>query len=553
MRDRITDTMQDLRPLMGGQVHLGDLTAVLARRYGQRPAIEDPAATPGIHEGGARSFDDVEDAVARLAAAHRDAGRTEGERALLLIGNRIDILLHALALSRIGAIPVPVNARLKTAEIAAIAESSGARVLVADDEVADGFAEATELGDLTVARTGDLGAWAKEHANQRLAEEGRDPSAVALLLTTSGTTGTPKAAALTSRGLMSSLGYFAGLPVGFQRGPRAGRDVAFAALPLTHVMGFAVALACLTTGVLLVRRDHFDAAEALALIEERRPNVFIGVPTMYADLEAADAEAHDLSCIQLWVSAADSMPTERARRFQRYGAASKVADQTIGSAVFLDIYGMVELSGAAAFRVYPPSPVKKLAIPSVAIVAPGLAVRAVDEDGDEVGWGTKGELQFRGNGVLQGYEGHEDAGPDEDGWFASGDFGRVWPGRVFQFAGRSKDRLKVGGFSVFPAEIEEELTQADAVSELAIVGVPDDRLGERLIALVVPTRRADFDPDAFLEWAAEQVAGYRRPREVVVVDEIPRGNNAKVDRDAATTLATDHLADTLADTPADVT
>jgi HIP---CoA ligase len=112
-------------------------------------------------------------------------------------------------------------------------------------------------------------------------------------------------------------------------------------------------------------------------------------------------------------------------------------------------------------------------------------------------------------------------------------------GGVFQFAGRSKDRLKVGGFSVFPAEVEEELREAPGLDDLAIVGVPDDRLGERLVAVVVTAN--GFDPDAFLAWAKDNTAGYRRPHEVVEVDELPRGANGKIDRNAATDLALQEL------------
>lgn len=168
----------------------------------------------------------------------------------------------------------------------------------------------------------------------------------------------------------------------------------------------------------------------------------------------------------------------------------------------------------------------------------------VDEDGAVLGSGDTGELQFRGPGVLEGDEGDEGrdvAGPDPDGWLSTGDHGRTFPGGLFQVSGRARDRLKVGGFSVFPAEVETELRQAPGVRDVALVGVPDDRLGERPVALVVAD--PDFGEEAFMAWAHDQVAGCRRPREVVIVDALPRGNNEKVDRDAATQLAVDGAAD----------
>ncbi len=538
---------RDLVPLLLGRgLHLGALTDVLARRYGDRPAFEHEAPTPGLHEGGVRTAADIEVGVARLAAAHRAGGIAEGDHVLVVLPNRVDILLHVLALARLGAVAVPVNDRLKPGEIASVATAAGAGAGIADaDRVAElsdreGLASLvwrpTDEGETSVA------AWLEAHPDERVdADEPRDPDATALLLTTSGTTGTPKAAALTSHGLLSSLGRLAGLPVGYRRGPRAGRDLLLAALPLTHVMGFAVALGALCAGVPLLFQDRFHPDDVLDVMEQRRPNVFVGVPTMYADLDTAGAADRDLSSIQLWVSAADKMPPERARRFQEYGAALRPGGRGIGRAVFLDIYGMVELSGAAAVRVYPPSFGPRMPWPAVALVLPGIEVRVVDADGNPLGWGTEGELQFRGGGVLRRYEGVEGAGPDEAGWFATGDHGRLWPGGIFAFAGRSRDRIKVGGFSVFPAEVEEELHEAPKIREVALVGVPDDRLGERPVALVVP---ADgFDEDEFLAWAHEQVAGYRRPQQVLVVDSLPHGNHRKIDRRAATDLAEKRLAE----------
>ena len=537
---------RDLAPLVLGRgVHLGALTAVLARHYGDRPAFEHDAPTPGLHDGGVRTTADLEVGVARLAAAHRAGGIAAGDHVLVVLPNRVDILLHVLALARIGAVAVPVNDRLKAGEIASIADSSDAVAAVADGEQVARLADEESLGSL-VWRPTDTGEqniadWLATHQDASVAPVARDPDATALLLTTSGTTGTPKAAALTSHGLLSALGRLAAAPVGYQHGPRGERDLLLAALPLTHVMGFAVTLGALCAGVPLLFRDRFHAEEVLDLVEQRRPNVFVGVPTMYADLDSAGAGSRDLSSIQLWVSAADKMPPERARRFQDHGAAFRVAGRPVGRAAFVDVYGMVELSGAAAVRVYPPSVGPRIGLPAVAVVLPGIEVRAVDPEGNPVGWGTEGELQFRGGGVLERYEGVEGTGPDAAGWFATGDHGRLWPGGIFAFAGRSRDRIKVGGFSVFPAEVEEELHDAPGVGEVALVGVADDRLGERPVALVVPNG-AGFDEERFLAWAHEHVAGYRRPQQVLVVDGLPHGPNRKIDRQAATQLAEERLA-----------
>lgn len=514
----------------GSGVHLGALTAVLADRYGERPAVVDPDRTPGLDHGETRTFTDLEDGVGRLATVHAETGVTAGDRVMVVCDNRIDVGLHAFAVARLGAVPVPVNHRLTAHEIDAIGRATGATAAVVDDDVAERLP--TRMRTLRVSEVAER----LPGAAHRAAPDGLDPEVTAILLTTSGTTGVPKAASLTSHGLLSSLGRLTLVPLGADLGPlRRDRDRIFACLPLTHVMGFSVLLASLSSGIPLVRRARFDAAEALDLIEAHRPNIVVAVPTMYADLEREGAARRDLSSVQIFVSSADVLPADRARRLQRYGAMARIAGRGIGSAVVVDIFGMVELSGPAAVRLYPPSPVGSLPAPSFAITLPGVRVRVVDEGGQPAPRGTIGELQWSGPNVLEGYEGHDEGGPDEEGWFGSGDQGRLLAGGLFQFAGRSKDRLKVGGFSVFPAEVEEGLEGGRGVAELAIVGVPDERLGERLVAVVVPTE--GFDDAEFLRWARAQVAGYRRPAEVVVVDELPRGANGKLDRNGATDLA----------------
>lgn len=519
--------------LLRGEAHLGELPALLARRYGDREAVEDPGRTPGLDHGEVRSFDDLEEATARLAAGHREQGRRPGERVLVLVSNRIDVALHVFALARLGAVPVPVNHRLTASEVAAVAESTSATAAVADAGLAAAIGD-----DVEVVTTEELGEAVRAHPEAGVTRSAQpDPRAVAVLLTTSGTTGMPKAAALTSHGLLASLGPLVLAPIGQGRGPRAGRDRMLASLPLTHVMGLATLLGALCAGIPLLRRERFHAEESLDLIEERRINTFVGVPTMYADLERAGAADRDLSSVQLWVSSADVLPPDRARRFQDHGALTRAAGRGLGSAAFVDIYGMVELSGAAAVRLYPPTVVGRPWLPSFGVRLPGMEVRAVDADGRPVGPGRVGELQFRGGGVLRDYESHEGQGPDEAGWFATGDQGRVWPGGVFQFTGRAKDRLKVGGFSVFPAEVEQELRDAPGLLDVAVVGVDDDRLGQRPVAVVVPDE--GFDPDGFLAWAKEHVAGYRRPTGVVEMEELPRGNHGKIDRAEATRVASE--------------
>ncbi|MCB9787128.1 MAG: acyl--CoA ligase [Deltaproteobacteria bacterium] len=523
--------------LLGLGADLGLLPALLAERWGDRPAIDAPDRVPGLAAGGLWTYADVEEATARLAAAHRASGVQPGDTVLLALDNTPDTLFHVFALARLGAVAAPVNARLRAGELEGVVRATRAGRALVSERLADHEA----LSGLRVLQVGPVEherSFARLLVDRPGLVEARrgDPDRVAVLLCTSGTTGQPKAAALTSRGLTSAAGRIRA-PLAAPGPDGKSRFTVLAPLPLAHVMGLSTALVTLSTGARLVHRPRFDAEQTLDLLEAGGASIFVGVPTMYADLEAAGADRRDLGAVRAWVSAADAMPPERARRFQARGAALSVLGRPVGSALFVDVYGMVELSGAAAVRVYPPSPAAPLETATPAFTLPGIEARVVDARGEPVGYGKSGELQFRGQRVLKGYRGVEGAGPDAAGWFSTGDLGRLGPGGLLALSGRQRDRLKVGGFSVFPAEVEATLATWPQVAEVAVVGLSDARLGERPAALVVP-RGDDFDLEAFSAFAQEQVAGYRRPHEVRLVDALPRGGNGKIDRRAATEMMT---------------
>lgn len=533
------------RLVFGGGLPLGELTRVLAEAYGDRPAIAAETATPGLPRR-LRTYAALDEDVGRLAAACQAALPGDPHTVAILCANRIDVLLHVLAISRAGRVPLPLNARLRPDEQAAAISAAGAEALVADADAAAPLlaaAPAPPAGrPLRVLWTGaggaplrdgfDLAAWLSAHPHESAQPAPLDADAPGILLCTSGTTGMPKVARLTSRGLLGALGRVHALPVGHRRWLRPGRDVVIVALPLTHVMGLGTLIGALCAGVKVIHLERFDAAKVLERIEEDQPNVFVGVPTMYADLETAGAAQRDLSSIELWVSAADAMPPDRARRFQGYGALVRPAGWRLGTAAFADVYGMVELAGPAAVRFYPPAP-RGRELPAIGLVLPGFSARVVDAEGRPRRIGGTGELQLKGKGVFAGYQGS--GGVPDGGWFATGDIARLGPAGTFAFVGRTADRIKVGGFSVFPAEVEQELRGHPLVQELAVVGVPEERLGEIPVALVVA--RAGFDAQEFVEWAASRVAPYRRPRRAFTVEKLPRGGNAKLDRRRAREVA----------------
>jgi acyl-CoA synthetase (AMP-forming)/AMP-acid ligase II len=551
LQDNLDRLRGSLSLVAGRGVELGRLPLTLSLLYGQRPAIRTPQPSPSLFPREQWNYHELEEDVARLAAAYLALGCSSGQRVALALGNRVETLLHIFALSRAGAIPIPVNARLKPSDFQNVLEASGAQILVADGDIGVRWKE--QNSSLKLERcfwTGlgykgrklddwpDLKQWLARFPLATLPAPPADSKMQSsLMLCTSGTTGRPKAAMLTSRGLLKQAGLLLAAPLGWQAPEAERRDALVAALPIAHVMGLSVHLSVLCTGALLIHHESFQSEVILDSLESSKANAFIGVPTMYADLEKAGAAHRDLSHVQLWISAADKMPEDRARRFQSYGSGAVINERRFGVAGFADIYGMVELSGPMAFRFYPLTLFGSFSMPPVSISLPGFKMRAVDEDGRPLRWGKVGALEVRGESVLKGYRGVSGAGPDKDGWFHTGDLVRLFPLGFFQLAGRTHDRLKVNGFSVFPAEVEEILREHKQVAEVVLVGIPDERMGEKPVALVIPPTGTVFDKEAFLEWAKVKVSGYRRPHDVIAVEDLPRGGNGKISRSTATKQA----------------
>lgn len=512
--------LREMLPLLRGYgVHLGDLTAVLARRYEQRPAIVD---APLLGRRGSHTFEELEEAVAGLAGVHRDAGVGTDEVVVVRLSDPVATLVNLLALARLGATPLLADVRVVPDDVDRLAGAAGAQRRLTD---------------------GDLATLHGAGGRRAVAEADRDPDVPTLLVATPGTTGRPKAAALSSHGLLSAIGRLAIAPVGWRTGIRADRDLVLSALAVTQVNGLSVALSALCAGIPLLARTDTEPAALLDALERHGPNVVAAMPATYADLELAGAADRDLRSVQLWLSTGDLMPATRARRFQRAGAAGQIGDRGVGTAAFVDVYGTAELSGPAALRVNPPSLIRPVPSPPLRVTLPGVEVRAVDTDGASVGWGAVGRLQFRGPGALHHRlpAEHTDAsggrsGTGEgSGWVATGDLGKVWPGDTFSLVGREVDRLEVDGVAVDPALVESQVRERRGVLDALLVGVRESDGGDRPVLLVVP--RPGWDRDELVRWAGRALRPAQRPRAVVEVDRIPSGPHGRVDRAAGRALA----------------
>ena len=425
-----------------------------------------------------------------------------GDRVVVATENTYDQFLGCLAVCRAGGIAVPINPHMRPEEVDHVIADAAAAVVLRD------------LADLDPAPP--LG--------HSLA---RDASATAMLFYTSGTTGKPKGVALSHQGLLGSLTAGA-------LWPGLGRDdEAVVSLPIAHIMGFITLLGMAAAGIPVWFLPRFRAPTVLDAIEERRASVFVGVPAMYRMLEEAGAAERDLTSVRIWVSGADAMPGELARRFKGYGATATLPlVGPVGEAGFVEGYGMVELGGGVATKISPPLLGLGLG-DSLGLPMPGYRFQVTGEDGRPVGAGQEGELWVRGPGRLEGYWGSPEATSElvtEDGWVRTGDLARRGAFGTAVFAGRKKDVILNGGYTVYAREVEAALEEHPDVAEAGVVGAPDDARGEVPVAVVRLVAGATITGADLVAWVGERLADYKAPRRIVIVDDLPKTGTQKVRR-----------------------
>jgi long-chain acyl-CoA synthetase len=461
---------------------LGSFLPRLAAIHGERTLMTSTAER--------LSFAQAAERVERWAGAvHAEV--TGGSRVVLILEG-YDLLLASLAVSRAGALPVPINVQMRPDEVDHVVRDAGAAMVVRDAVELGG---ASRLVEPVPARASD----------------------VAALFYTSGTTGKPKGVELTHRGLLGASNLAALFPSGLRH------DEAVVALPVAHIYGFTALLGLAAAGVPVHYLSRFRADDVLDAIEQRRATMFLGVPAMYRLMAEAGASARDLRSVRVWASGADVMPEDLAARFRHMGAsASLPVVGHVGDALFVEGYGMVELGGGVALKVGPNL-----------VALPGYRFRVVDDDGREVALGQVGELWVRGPGTLRGYYGDAKATADaltSDGWVRTGDLARRGIGNAVRFSGRKKDVIKHGGYSVYAVEVEAALTEHPDIVEAAVIGLADPRKGEVPVAAVRVREGSKVKPAELVAWAAEHLSDYKAPRQVVIVDELPRTGTTKVQK-----------------------
>jgi acyl-CoA synthetase (AMP-forming)/AMP-acid ligase II len=500
------------------------LLAAAAARYGGRSAVEDGAQR--------LTYAELEGAVLRVARACLAAGLSPGDRAAVWAPNLLEWILAGAGLQCAGGVLVPLNTRFKGGEAGYVLRRSGARLLFTVGEfLGTRYVEALagealpRLERIVALRGEAAGALSWEEflaAGERVSQDAARARAAAVaeddlsdLLFTSGTTGRPKGV-MTAHG--QNLRAFESWSdvVGLREGDRY-----LVVNPFFHSFGYKAGwLAAFMRGATVLPHAVFDVPEVLARVARERVSVLPGPPTLYQSILAHEARGRfDLSSLRLAVTGAAAIPVELVRRMR----------DELGFETIITGYGLTESCGIATMCRYDDDP-ETIATTSGRAI-PGVEVRCADENGKEVARGEPGEVQVRGYNVMRGYHGDAAAtreAIDAEGWLHTGDVGVMDARGYLRITDRIKDMFIVGGFNCYPAEIESQMYASGMFAQVAVVGVPDERLGEVGMAFVVPAPGRSPSPESVIAWCREHMANYKVPRRVELVAALPTNASGKV-------------------------
>jgi acyl-CoA synthetase (AMP-forming)/AMP-acid ligase II len=504
-----------------------------AAQYGERAAIVDGATT--------LSFTDLLDAVRETARAYVALGLETGDKVAIWAPNSWRWEVAALAVTYAGGTLVPINTRYTGHEAVDVIDRAAARMVV----LADGFLGRAQTDELLSAADDGLAgvraivrityedaalcadprshdwdalptlARGVDAAEVEARADAVSPDALADILFTSGTTGRSKGACTAHRQTVDVARIWGEI------GGVNADDRYLIVNPFFHSFGYKVGLVtCLITGATVIPMAVFETTGMLELIEKHAVTVLPGAPAIYqALLEAPNRGDFDLSTLRLAVTGAAVVPVVLVERMQ-----TELSFDTVFTA-----FGMTECVVGTMCR---PGDSDELIANTCGRAVPGLELRIAKPGTNEsLPVGEEGEVLFRGDHVMVGYLDDPEATAeaiDSDGWLHSGDVGRIDALGNLKITDRLKDVYFVGGFNVYPAEVEQTLARLDGVVESAVIGVPDERLGEVGKAFVVRRPGSSVTADDVIAFAKERLANFKVPRSVEFIDVLPRNPSGKV-------------------------
>jgi acyl-CoA synthetase (AMP-forming)/AMP-acid ligase II len=504
------------------------LLADAADRFGSHPAILGDASTITYAElhAAARSF----------GAALVETGVEVGDRVAIWAPNSAEWIIALFGLSYAGAVLVPVNTRFKGAEASDILGRSGAHVLITTTDFlgTDHVAMLRETGaplpelETIIVLSGppvaDTVSWADVVASAtdkaQIEVDARAKSvtieSTSDILFTSGTTGAPKGVVQTHGGTLAVARDWASMT------GLTAEDRYLMINPYFHMFGLkAGILASVAVGATMLPEPVFEVDRLLERVARERVTVLPGAPTLYQSiLDHAPPGAPGLASLRVAVTGAADIPVELVRR---------VIDELPFETVMAG-YGLTEAGTATATE---RGDEPDIVATTVGRSRPGFEVRIVDGQGRDVPTGDAGEILLRGPSVMSHYLDDPEATADvlsPDGWLRTGDIGTLDGEGRLRIVGRSKDMFIVGGFNAYPAEIENALLRHPDIRQAAVIGIPDERLGEVGMAFVVLAPGAPTSASDIITWSREQMANYKVPRRVEILDELPLNATGKVEK-----------------------
>jgi long-chain acyl-CoA synthetase len=496
-------------------VTLLDSASTLSRRAEE--ALDRLGDHPSLFfEGTWQTSGELARRARRAAAGFVGLGVRPGDRVVLCMANCPEVGITYAALWRAGAVATPVLFLLSEDELRHVFSDSGAVAVVTTPEFLPKIlATAGGLPVVVVDGDGGTTSYAELESGDELPLVDRDPSDLAALLYTGGTTGRSKGVALTHASLdaAGAAGYAAAY--------RPGRRNGLLPLPLAHAYGLMVSVTGLHArepGQSVLMR-WFDPAGFLSLVEEHRVQQAALVPSMIQMLLTQPLEQHDLSSLERISSGGAPLAVEVALELERRVPSVEVREG----------YGCTETSALIATQ-----PLEERRLGSVGKPVAGVEVRITGADGEALPAGEDGEICVRGPVLMSGYWNSPEATASaiRDGWFHTGDVGHLDDDGYLFVVDRIKDLIIRNGFNVYPRDVEDVLLAHPDVTAAAVVGRPDPKVGEEVVAFVSLAPGSELTPDALIEFTKQHVSAAKYPREIRVVDAIPLTSVLKTDRKA---------------------
>jgi long-chain acyl-CoA synthetase len=473
-------------------------------------AAEHPDKPALIHRDSTVTWGELDALVDRAAAGLHARVPGRGDRVGILLPNSVEFVVVYFGILRAGLVAVPLNTAYTPPELDHQILDAATSLVVTDADHA-GLLDAVP-DDQVVVVGGAQRSWDDLLAAGEAGDVGDAPAEgdLALLLYTSGTTGQPRGAMLTHRALLANLEQLGRI----EPAVVSGDDIVLLVLPLFHVYGLNAGLGQVAwAGATAVLAERFDPVETLALVHDQHVSNIVGAPPMFVAWSMLPDLEESLASVRLAVSGAAPLPP---------AVLSHVLEST-GHHIF-EGYGLTEtapvLTSTLCSEVAKPG--------SVGRPIPGIEIKILDDDGDEVDEDDPGEIVVRGRNLFSGYWPDGEGGPDTDGWFRTGDIAYADPDGDLFLVDRTKELILVSGFNVYPREVEQVLEAHPDVHEVAVIGVAHPYTGETVKALVIPRKGTSPSAEELIEYAARRLARFKCPTSIELVTELPHSLSGKV-------------------------